>query len=360
MKPPLSKQTVLADVGTLVQSGELTLKELEDVYRFNLPEGKKPETPSGDLGGAGITGQHQPPAKPGTTLATALYVVGTVIVCIGIYLLIGQNWELMNTFSRVGVTVGLGLLLFAAAVYRTRRGHDANDDLLTACLFTIAATNITIGAGVVSHEAHANINAPGTVTLLALIVSALFTAFYFTVVRSLMVLLYAIGLAITAYYAGIQWAGQGADHSLLFYTAESMIAGTLIVAGGVVMRSRALVARLSNLHYEVGTLLFMGAAFWLTVFSGFDTGDSTSSAKGIYDLLYPLALAAGVALSVYVKSRSVLVITALFLTCYIFEISFEYFSHVLGGSVALVLAGVLVMGMAYGATRFAKRYIAKH
>ena len=48
-----------------------------------------------------------------------------------------------------------------------------------------------------------------------------------------------------------------------------------------------------------------------------------------------------------------------FLTGYIFEISFEYFSQFLGGSIALVLAGVLVMGMAYGATRFAKRFIVK-
>ena len=346
-----SKEQVLADVGVLVQSGTVSLKELEDVYRFSVPTGATPETPAPSA--------TQLPAKAGTTLATALYVVGTVIVCIGIYLLIGQNWDQMNTVSRIAVTLGLGVSLFATAWYRTRKGYDANNDLLTACLFTIAATSLTIGAGVVVTEAHAEISTPGTVTAIALVVSTLFIAAYFMLARSLMVLLFAIGLAITAYYGGIEWATHATDRSELFYAIESMVAGALIIAGGVAMRFRAVASRLSNLLYEAGTILFLAAPFWLTLFSGFMGTDNTSIRKIVYDVLYPMVLAAGVALSVYVKSRGVLVITALFLTAYIFEISFEYFSGVLGGSVALVLAGVLVMGMAYGATRFAKRFIAK-
>jgi hypothetical protein len=98
----------------------------------------------------------------------------------------------------------------------------------------------------------------------------------------------------------------------------------------------------------------LAGCLWAT-FTFNSYGESTSTL--LADVLYPLALAAGVWLSVFVRSRSVLVVTAFFLTCYIFKISATYFSQFLGGSLALLLAGVLVIGMAYGTTRFAKRYI---
>jgi hypothetical protein len=346
-----SKQEVLADAGALVQSGDLTLKELEDVYKYNVPVGTQPEAPA-------VPTTPQAPGKPSTTLATALYVVGTVIVCIGIYLLIAQNWDQMNTMVRIAVTMGLGLVLLGAATARAKQGRDANRDLLTACLFTIAATTLTIGVGVIATEAHADVSDPRTLTLLSVLVATAFTAVYFVLVRSLMFLLFAIGLAVIGYYAALEWASLHITHSELFYVTESMLAGVLLTAGGYVARTRVLASRLTQLLYELGTLFFIGSAMWLSLFSGFDSNTS-DGLQLTYDLLFPLTLAAGVALSVYAKSRSVLVITVLFLTAYIFEISFEYFSNVLGGSIALCLAGVLVMGMAYAATRFAKRFVVK-
>lgn len=346
MLPPKAK--VLTDVGSLVQAGDLSLKELEEVYRHNAPAGASTEV-----------APEQASGKPGTTLAAALYIVGTVIVCMGIYLLIAQNWDQMNTPVRIAVTLGLGLVLFGVSINQVRRGRDANKDLLTACLLTIAATATTIGVGVVATEAHLALEATGTVTLLALFVVALFTGMYFLLVRSLMVLLFAIGAAVVAYYAGVDWATRFAEpHAELFYTAETMLAGVLLVAGGFAARARVLASRLTHLLHEVGLLFFLAAPFWLTLFSGFN--DSSSNTAGLaYDMLFPFLLAGGVAFSVYAASRSLLVITTLFLTGYIIEISFEYFYRLLGGSIALCLAGVLVMGMAYGATRFAKRYITK-
>jgi hypothetical protein len=353
----ISKDQVLADVGTLVGRGKLTLDELQKVYDYNVPESAKRAVP---VKPAGAVQRYALNSQPhtGVTISNVLYVVGTLIVCLGIFLLISQNWSLLNTPIRIIVTSGLGLAVLVLAWYRARRQANMNHDLLTGSLFTIGSVATTIGVGVIITEAGANLSAPGTVLVAALALSAAFLAAYLFVLRTVVWLTFAVALSVLAYYAGFEWLTrdvEGPDAILYFETA---FVGALLVTGGIMMRSRAIASQLSGLLYGVGALMTLSSLFFLTITSGYSSGD-VGAGKLTYDILYPLILAGGVALSVYVRSRDILVLTAIFLTGYIFEISAEYFSGFLGGSVALCLAGVLVMGMAYGATRFAKRYITK-
>lgn len=360
----LSKEKVLADIGTLVQRGDVSLAELQNIYNYNVPESAKKAVIDVPVAMTAAPQAAVPSPNPAAehtskSIGNVLYVVGTLIVCLGIYLLIAQNWGQLNTPIRVLVTFGLGLMVFLAAYYRARKQHDANKDLLTASLFTIGSVALTIGVGVIITELGGSLAAPGTAAAAAIAVSAAFLAFYLGVMRSVMVLACSIAVALVAYVAAIEFFTADMAKPEPFYYFETAFAGLLLIAGGVQARGRAVASQLAGTLYDTGTFITLGALFFLTLISGFNFSDSDAGnyTSLLYDVLYPAVLAASVGLSVYIRSRDVLVISALFLTGYIFEISTEYFSNFLGGSVALCLAGILVMLMAYGATRFAKRYV---
>jgi len=352
MKTPTpSKEKVLADVGTLVQSGAVTLKDLERVYTYNLPEGAKPETPAVPAD----TATAESAASRPTGIATALYVVGTVIVCAGIYMVIAQNWNQLNTIFRIGFTLGLGLAVLAAAIWRARRAVDVNRDLFASSLFTIAAVALAIGVGVCAVEAGYDGNEPGVITGVAVLLFGVFTSLYLKVARSLALLYFAVIATVVTYFAAIEWITDDMIKSDQFYPVEIAIAGMLVIAGGIALHKRVIASRISDTLYYLGAIMTLGGAFALT-FTASNYGDNSASALA-YHVLFPFILAGAVWLSVFVRSRSVLVVAAFFLTCYIFKLSATYFSDVLGGSVAICLAGVLVIAMAYATTKFAKRYI---
>lgn len=352
----LSKQKVLADVGTLVQKGELTFQELQNVYNYNIEDPSKVSTEKAPKQKVTADAETQQQHAP-LTIANVLYIVGTLIVCLGIFTLISQNWEEMNTMGRIWSTLGIGLAVFAGGFYRVHKeaGRDTNKDLLTSSLFTIASVATTIGIAVALYELGVDFEALGTDTCIALVLSAGFVALYRFVRRSLVFLTVGITMAVVAFYLAVGWLTKDIAGITLLPYFETAVAGTWLVLGGLFLRTRTIASGISGLLTGIGTFMALGSLWLVTLASGLD-GDNDM--RYLYDLLYPLALAAGVGLSVYAKSRGILVLTAIFLTGYIFEISSEYFSGFLGGALALCLAGVAVMGMAYGATRFAKRFIA--
>ncbi len=346
MKAQLSKDAVLADVGTLVQKGDITLNDLQRIYTLNAPA----DAPQ--------VSRPLAASRPGLKIGNALYIVGTLIVCLGICLLIGGNWNQMNTGSRIISTMGLGLLVFAWALYRGRKqAVDVNHDLLTASLFTIASVAMAVGVGVIVHELNGDLSDPDTLAGTAAATSGAFALLYLLVVRSAPLLTLAIAAAVAAYFGAVEWLipSDNYGHSELFYAVETFIAGAAVLTGGLLFRRRVVASLLCDVMYIAGTLMTLGAFFWLTLSSGFSSDETVRAIT--YDMLYPVFLGFAVWLSVYAQSRSILILTALFLTGYIFEISFEYFSDYLGGALALCLAGVLVLVLAYVTTRFAKRYI---
>jgi hypothetical protein len=64
-------------------------------------------------------------------------------------------------------------------------------------------------------------------------------------------------------------------------------------------------------------------------------------------------------LSIWLKSKSFLVFGALFLMIYILKITSEYFTNSLGWPLALVLAGLLLIGIGALSVWLNKRYLGK-
>jgi hypothetical protein len=89
----------------------------------------------------------------------------------------------------------------------------------------------------------------------------------------------------------------------------------------------------------IGSLEMLGALFSFTF------------AKGIlgqvFEMIYPGIILASMMLSVYRKTRSLLVISALFTIAYLVRISVVYFADSLGWPLILVIIGLVFIGLGY-------------
>jgi hypothetical protein len=77
-----------------------------------------------------------------------------------------------------------------------------------------------------------------------------------------------------------------------------------------------------------------------------------------WEQVYPLFIFVTLLLSVHMKIKSFLIWGTLFLMAYIVKITMEYFSKGLGWPLALVLAGLSVIGVTYVGITIKKQYLA--
>ena len=95
-----------------------------------------------------------------------------------------------------------------------------------------------------------------------------------------------------------------------------------------------------------GIIGFLGAAF-SQVF------DSV-----LWQLFYFILVFGSVYLSIYLKSRNILIISTLFLVAHISYITSEYFANSLGWPISLVFLGFVFIGLGYASVNINKKYIA--
>ena len=78
-----------------------------------------------------------------------------------------------------------------------------------------------------------------------------------------------------------------------------------------------------------------------------------------WELVYPVLLFAGLYLSVYLKSRSILIFSSLFLIGYVGKIMYEYFNDKLSGPLLFILAGIVIMATGYLTLSLNRKYFKK-
>jgi len=103
--------------------------------------------------------------------------------------------------------------------------------------------------------------------------------------------------------------------------------------------------------YLIGALYFFGSGGFLgAAFSR--VFDSVP-----WQLLYFLIVFGGLFLSVYMKSRIILVISTLFLIAHISYITSEYFANSVGWPISLVILGFVFIALGYISVAINKKYI---
>ena len=323
----MDKQAVLQSLKELSQSGQISRVEVLEALNFNAPIADESNK---HLGLSGI-----------------LYYIGGAIIFLGICVLISQNWDHFNTATKILTTLGVGIAAYIVGVllhrYEQYRG-------VGLAFFLISALANPIGLYVLLDKLGFDTAQTSIGVLIFLILLAAYlTSFYFF--RKIIFTLFSIIFGTILFFFIVQWlVGDN-----LTSADVTKIVEYSFLATGLVYMFLAYYFKTTSQNSLTGTLYGFGSLIFLA--SAMSLGGWSPNQNAFWELVYPLLVFGIIFLSVYLKSKSFLVMGTLFLIGYILKLTGEYFTSGLGWPLALVIAGLSIMGVGYYAVRLNKKYL---
>ena len=344
----LSKDDVLVGVGELAARGELRKDELVKAFDMGAAGGGAAGGGAAG-GGADFLGLH---LGFGTgrrvNLAQVLYYVGGGIVVVGIAILIAQNWAKLSDLTRILSTLGSGVLAYAIAVL-LGRGERARG--VSAAFHLIAALVLPIGLFVTFKIAGYDTSNFGTQNLVFGILLAMYLA-SLAVFRQTIFVLFSIIFSSMLYFSLTGTLSEGSTGLFggKFFEYQWLILGLSYLVIGYGLRETRWRA-LTGVGYFIGLPIALGTALVL--------GDFKPNANLFWELIFPFLTFGAIVGSIWLRSRAFLAWGTIFLMGYIFKITGEYFSDSLGWPMALVIAGLTVIGVGWASISVRKFWVKK-
>ena len=325
----MDKEELLQELSVKISTGEINREEIATRFSFApttktavITENSKISTPF--------------------SVTKMLYVLGAAIVVIGIIIFVSQIWDDIGSFGRIAVTLGLGLLIAAIGSMLLKQKPEDN---IGPIFHFIGGMLIPGGAVVTLSE----LSVDGDWTI-AITFAGIFAFYLFlnAIHRHAILTFFAIANGTATIYLilnaiiGGPFKGFLGIKDIYQYTTMAIGASYLLLAhafrGGW---NKHLIGAL----YFLGITGFLGAAF-SQVF------DSVP-----WQMLYFIIVIGGLVLSVYMRSRSILVMSTLFLIAHVSYITGEYFADSLGWPISLVILGFVFIGLGYVSISVNKKYI---
>jgi hypothetical protein len=324
----VDKVTLLAAVRNLAAAGELTEAEVVVAVRE----------------GAAIPAAQV--AERSGRYSRVLSFVGGGVTFIGIVAFIAQVWDRLGAVMHVVVTLGSGLAAYAAGVLLSRHGRLG---AAGPAFFLIAALVLPIGLAVALDEGGLDPERLGLQSLMALALLVVFLVAY-RLFRASSLLVYAIAyatwalFAITGFLAGSDPRFAGRE----FFEYRTLAVGLAFMVLGWAFSATEREG-LSGPLYAVGSVAFLGSALALTGWK--------PSQNVFWELAFPGLVFGVLYLSVHLRSKALLTFGSLFLGAFLAKITGEYFSDSMGWPLALIVLGLLLMGVGYLAFRLGRTYL---
>jgi hypothetical protein len=268
-------------------------------------------------------------------IVTVLGILGGTFVFAGVGVFIALQWDDMNPWSRVVVTLGSGvaalvLSLLAARDQRFARAHTP--------LLLMAAALQPVGMSVAFDE----FGTGGDWRLASLVTMGAMALQFGALVK---VLQRSTPVFLTIFFATAFW------WTMLDLAEVDDEAGAIVLGASILLAAIG-VAR--TRYRDVTPVWFFvgGAAF---LYGLFDAVERTP-----FEILF-LAVAAGmVYLSVVVHSRALLAIATLAILAYTGWFTGEHFAESMGWPLALIAFGIFMIGLSAVAYRIDRDYVRKN
>lgn len=270
-----------------------------------------------------------------------LYVLGAAIVIIGIVIFVAQIWDDIGSFGRIAVTLGLGLLIAAMGSMLLKQKPEDN---IGPIFHFIGGMLIPGGAVVTLSELEVDFVSlwPVAITFGVIFV---FYLLLNAIHKHPILTFFAIANGTAFIYLLVEAMVEGP-----YYRHEDLYAYlTMVIGASYLLLAHAF--RVGWNRHLIGALYLFGSGGFLgAAFS--QVFDSVP-----WQLLYFLIVLGGLFLSVYMKSRSILVMSTLFLIAHVSYITREYFADSLGWPISLVILGFVFIGLGYASVTINKKYI---
>ncbi|MDP1688717.1 MAG: hypothetical protein Q8L47_01125 [bacterium] len=272
-----------------------------------------------------------------------LYVLGAAIVIIGIVIFVGQIWDDIGSMGRIFVTLGMGLLI--AAIGSMLYINKPESGLGTIFHF-MGGILIPGGAAVTISELSLD-NNDWTIAITFGVIFAFYLLLNY-IHKNAILTFFAIANGTAMIYLILNAVIGGPFENWFdikkIYQYTTMALGLSYLLLGYAFRegwNKNLIGAL----YFFGITGFLGAAFTQV----FDSG--------LWQMFYFLFVIGGLSLSVYMKSREILVMSTIFLIAHVSYITSEYFADSLGWPIVLIILGFVFIILGYLSVEISRKYI---
>jgi hypothetical protein len=324
----VTNEELLSELRARLEHGEISLDQL----LRSLPET------------AQITPAELPTTAPGAGIPSSgvtrlLYIVGAILIILGVLYLVSQLWDDLNSFNRIFITLGLGLAFAASGSYFMLNSPDRD---IGSAFHTIGGFMVPGGALVTLKELgeYSGSSWPFTFTIGMVFLFYLLLLIYHRK-QVLTFLVFANGTALA--YLLLNSILPNARSELYTYLTMATGASYLLYAHAL---------RDDWNDRLIPLLLFFGAlGFYAAAFSRiFD--------NRLMEALFHFLAFGGLALAVQLlRSRIVLLLSTLAVISYFIYITAEYFADSIGWPVALILLGFVVIGLGFVSLRLNRKYL---
>lgn len=316
----MNNEQLLRAVRAKLESGEMHREEVEQMLQ-NIPH-------------AGKKGWN-------FSVTKMLYMIGVAIVVVGIIIFVSQIWEDIGSVGRIGVTLGLGMMF---AAFGSLLLKQKPTESIGPIFHIIGGLLIPSGAMVTLSELGQESTSllPVAITFFGIFVFYLLLT---KIHKHVALTFFAITNGTAFIYLLTESILQNATYRFEdLYVYLTMIVGTSYIL---------LAHSFKNTWNKdlVGALCFFGS----TAFLGAAISQVPDSLP--WQLLYFVFVFVGLYVSVYLKSRVILIMSTIFLIGHISYITSEYFADSLGWPISLVLLGFIFIGLGYSSFKISKKYI---
>ncbi len=287
-------------------------------------------------------GEIRQPERKSLSLITILYAIGGLIIFIGLVLFVHQQWGALNTLARILVTLGAGIASYITATLVSRTKNFTGVAFAFNLIFNVLTP---LGIYITLHEYSYSSNIVSYSDIIYAIMFIATTASIFITKQGLF-RVFSIAFGSMLYFSATHSLLQGSalnTAEMLEYRFLLLGFSYFLIGYACKEKFRVLAAWL----YSLGSLMFLGASFAL--------GGYKPNVHIIWEIGFVGICFGMMALSVFLKSRAVLVIGSLYLMGYILKLTAEYFSDVVGWPLALIASGFLLIGIGYGTFIINKR-----
>lgn len=268
----------------------------------------------------------------GSILTRALAYLGGTFVFAGLGVFIAMHWDSMNFAARVVITLGVGIAAFLMALIALR---DERYDKAAAPLFLIAALLQPAGLLVIFEEFSTGRNSD----IAGLITSG--------IMATQQLLTFVATRRTTLLFTGISFVA--AFVLILFDMVDIDYEFTALVLGGSLLSLTVVVDQ--TRHKAITPFWYFVAAMWF-LFGCFSLLEGS-----VVEVLFLAIAVVIVYLSTIVRSRVLLFVGTVALLAYVGYFSNRRFVDSIGWPLALVLFGLLLIGLSAAALRINRRYI---
>lgn len=320
----MEKDKLLELVRDMAKSGEITKKELINAF---------------DIGESKLIGKLK-----GLDPAKILYYIGGGVIILGISLLIGQNWDQMNTASRLTATLGASIAAFIMGYILTKRNYE----VIGQTFFFISSGAAPFGMYVLTDSLgfSPDLFSTQTITFIVLTAFQLISFYYLRKAVFLVFGIYFSTLVIFSFILTIVGENPMIDVFLNYAYLSCGLSGMFLAYH----LDRTKFSFLAGPLYMISSFTFIVAGFALT-------STPPPNNNRFWEIIFPFITIGVAMLSIKTKSKSLLVFGSMGLMIHILRVTNEYFADTLSWPLAVVLSGLFLMLNGYLILTVNRKYL---